>query len=108
HYYRATLKWLPALARVLPLESSGILEKIGKYNQGELEDPNLESVRYEGYYLLGRYYYAQGSLNPQNFKQAIDLFARVPLESEVFVRAKFFEGITRVRQGDGKGAAEAF
>ncbi|HJZ87375.1 MAG TPA: tetratricopeptide repeat protein [Polyangia bacterium] len=101
-YYNATLKWLSSLSRVLP-DSAGILEKIGKYNKGELEQPALESVRNELYYLLGRYFYTQGK-----FKEAVDLFAQVPLDSEFFVKAKFFEGVTHVRERDGKGAAESF
>jgi tetratricopeptide (TPR) repeat protein len=101
-YYNATLKWLASLSRVLP-DSAGILEKIGKYNKAELEQPALESVRNELYFLLGRYYYTQG-----NFKEAVTLFNQVPLESEYFVKAKFFEGVTHVRELDGKAAAESF
>ena len=101
-YYNATLKWLASLSRVLP-DSAGILEKIGKYNKGELEQPALESVRNELYFLLGRYFYTQG-----NFKEAVSLFNQVPLESEFFVKAKFFEGVTHVRELDGKAAAESF
>jgi tetratricopeptide (TPR) repeat protein len=101
-YYNATLKWLASLSRVLP-DSAGILEKIGKFNKGELEQPALESVRNELYFLLGRYFYTQG-----NFKEAVSLFNQVPLESEFFVKAKFFEGVTHVRELDGKAAAESF
>src|SRR4051812_29769049 len=36
-YHAITLKWLAALAKVLP-ESAGILEKIGKYSREDLED----------------------------------------------------------------------
>src|SRR5262249_11782950 len=94
-YYNATLKWLASLSRVLP-ESAGILEKIGKYNKGELEQPALESVRHELSYLLGRYYYTQG-----NFKEAVALFQQVPLENEFYAKAKFFEGVTYFRQASG-------
>src|SRR5215471_5095813 len=40
-YYNATLKWLASLSRQLP-DSTGILEKIGKYNKAELDQPALE------------------------------------------------------------------
>jgi TolA-binding protein len=39
-YYNATLKWLASLSRQLP-DSTGILEKIGKYSKADLEQPAL-------------------------------------------------------------------
>lgn len=101
-YHNATLKWLAALSRVLP-ETSGILEKIGTYDAAELEQPVLEDVRDELYYLLGRHYYIRGE-----FDQAIALFTRVRRDSPFFLRAKFFEGVTYVRKYEGKPAVEAF
>ena len=58
-YYQKTLQWLASLSRLLP-ETAGILEKIGKYTTSRLDQPALEPVRDELYYLLGRYYYAKG------------------------------------------------
>jgi tetratricopeptide (TPR) repeat protein len=101
-YHHATLKWLAALSRVLP-ETSGILEKIGTYDPAELEQPVLENERDELYYLLGRHYYVRGE-----FDQAIGLFTRVRRESPIFLRAKFFEGVTYVRKYEGRPAVEAF
>src|SRR5262249_21003321 len=101
-YHGITLKWLAALAKVLP-ESAGILEKIGKYSREDLEDPTLDSVRAELYYLLGRHYYREG-----NFDQAIELFQKVPRESEFYIKAKFFEGVTFVRKYEGAPAINAF
>jgi tetratricopeptide (TPR) repeat protein len=101
-YHNATLKWLAALSRVLP-ETSGILEKIGTYDPAELEQPVLEDVRDELYYLLGRHYYIRGE-----FDQAVALFTRVRRENPFFLRAKFFEGVTYVRKFEGKPAIEAF
>ena len=43
-----------------------ILEKVGKYQRTELDQPALEAVRWELYYLLGRYHYTQGQ-----FSQAV-------------------------------------
>src|SRR5207245_10653181 len=71
-YYHATLKWLASLSRQLP-DSTGILEKIGKYNRAELDQPALEKVRDELYFLLGKFYYQKG-----NFKEAVELFGTVP------------------------------
>lgn len=101
-YYNATLKWLASLSRQLP-ESAGILKKIGKYERAQLEQPALEKVRDELYYLLGRWHYSQG-----NFKEAIGLFAAVPTGSEYFAKAKFMEGIAHVRTYKARPAADAF
>lgn len=101
-YYSNTLKWLAALAKVLP-ESAGILEKIGKYTREDLEKPELDSVRSELYFLLGRHYYREGNLD-----QAVELFALVPRESEFYINAKFLEGVTHVRKYEGAPAIEAF
>ncbi len=101
-YYNATLKWLASLSRKLP-ESAGILKKIGQYNRAQLEQPALEAVRSELFYLLGRWHYSQG-----DFKEAVSLFAAVPTSSEFFAKAKFMEGITHVRNYQGRPAAQAF
>jgi tetratricopeptide (TPR) repeat protein len=84
-------------------ESAGVLEKIGVYTRAELEQPVLEPVRNELYYLLGRFHYSKN-----NFKEALGLFALVPESSEFFGPAKFFEGITHVRENRGKDASESF
>jgi tetratricopeptide (TPR) repeat protein len=101
-YYNATLKWLASLSRQLP-DSTGILEKIGKYNRAELDQPALEKVRDELYFLLGKFYYQKNS-----FKQAVELFSAVPTSSEFYVQAKLFEGATHVREYQAKPAVEAF
>src|SRR5262249_46471642 len=104
-YHAATLKWLAALSRVLP-ETSGILEKIGTYDERALEDPSLASVKNELYFLLGRHYYRRGGEG--DFDKAIRLFQKVSREDEFFIKAKFFEGVTYVRKYEGKPAVDAF
>ncbi|WP_428267478.1 tetratricopeptide repeat protein [Haliangium sp.] len=101
-YHSASLKWMAALSRVLP-ETSGILEKIGAYDAAELEQPVLDDVRDELYYLLGRHFYLRGE-----FDQAVALYNRVNRQSPFFLRAKFFEGVTYVRKYEGAPAIEAF
>ena len=101
-YYNATLKWLASLSRQLP-DSTGILEKIGKYNRTELDQPALEKVRDELYFLLGKFYYQKGQ-----FKEAVELFNTVPTSSEFYVQAKLFEGATHVREYQAKPAVESF
>ncbi len=80
-----------------------MLEKIGKYTRSDLDQPALEPVRDELYYLLGRYHYQKG-----NFKEAVELFSSVPAKSEFYPRAKFLEGLTHVREYHGKIAADSF
>lgn len=104
-YHGATLKWLAALSRVLP-ETSGILEKIGTYDQSALDDPSLASVQDELYFLLGRHYYKKGGEG--DFEKAIELFQKVSRDSEFFIKAKFFEGVTYVRKYEGRPAVDAF
>ena len=101
-YYNATLKWLASLSRQLP-DSTGILEKIGKYNRAELDQPALEKVRDELYFLLGKFYYQKGS-----FKEAVELFDSGADASEFYVQAKLFEGATHVREYQAKPAVESF
>jgi tetratricopeptide (TPR) repeat protein len=101
-HYNETLKWLASLSREVP-DSSGILDKIGKYDRKELEQPALESVRDELYFLLGKYHYTKGK-----FKEAVSLFNMVPSQSPYYVQAKLFEGATHVREYNAKPAREAF
>jgi hypothetical protein len=104
-YHGTTLKWLAALSRVLP-ETSGILAKIGSYDISALSDPSLASVHDELLFLLGRHYYARGG--DGDFDKAIALFKQVSRDSEFFIKAKFFEGVTYVRKYEGKPAVDAF
>ncbi|HEX3766174.1 MAG TPA: hypothetical protein VHW23_46080 [Kofleriaceae bacterium] len=104
-YHGATLKWLAALSRVLP-ETSGILEKIGSYDSAALSDPSLAQVHDELLFLLGRHFYRRGG--DGDFDKAIALFRQVPRNSEFFIKAKFFEGVTYVRKYEGKPAVDAF
>jgi len=104
-YHGATLKWLAALSRVLP-ETSGILEKIGTYDPSRLNDSSLATVKDELLFLLGRHYYRKGG--DGDFDKAISLFQQVSRQSEFFIKAKFFEGVTFVRKYEGKPAVDAF
>ena len=104
-YHGAALKWLAALSRVLP-ETSGILEKIGTYDPKALDDPSLASVKDELLFLLGRHYYRHGG--DGDFEKAIGLFDQVDRNSEFYIKAKFFAGVTYVRKFEGKPAVDAF
>jgi hypothetical protein len=101
-HYNETLKWLASLSREVS-DSAGVLDKIGKYNRAELEQPALESVRDELYFLLGKYNYNKGK-----FKEAVSLFGAVSPKSEFYVQAKLFEGATHVREYQAKPAVDSF
>jgi hypothetical protein len=74
-----------------------VLDKIGKYNRAELDQPALETVRDELYFLLGKYNYNKGK-----FKEAVSLFNAVSPKSEFYVQAKLFEGATHVREYEAR------
>jgi len=100
--YNETLQWLASLTHQ-PVDTAVVLEKIGKYNRQELEAPQLEAVRDELYFLLGKYNYNKGK-----FQEAVSLFNLVPDKSAFYPQAKLFEGATYVRQYTAKPAVEAF
>jgi tetratricopeptide (TPR) repeat protein len=104
-YHAAALKWLAGLSRVLP-ETSGILKLIGSYDASALEEPLLKDVRQELYYLLGRHFYSRGGEG--DFDKALQLFGNVSKESEFYIKAKFFSGVTHVRKFEGQPAIDAF
>jgi len=101
-HYNETLQWLAALTRDVP-DSAGVLEKIGKYDRSELENPQLAAVRDELYFLLGKFNYQKNK-----FKEAVELFNMVNPKSPFYVQAKLFEGATHVREYNAKPAVEAF
>ncbi|MEM9193225.1 MAG: hypothetical protein AAGF12_28885 [Myxococcota bacterium] len=104
-YFDQTLQWLAQLASQLP-EPAGIIEKIGRYGVEQLEQfntPDSAALYSHLLYLMGRYKYQQGG-----FEEAIQLFGRVADESEFYVQAKFFEGISYVRMRRAQPAIRAF
>ena len=121
-YHKATLRWLAALSNVLP-ESAKVLDKIGTYEPEDLEDASLAKVRDELYYLLGRQMFkstqdSEGVADADKEKdeadkisrldKALALFERVDENHPMYLRAKFMEGVTYVRQYKAKPAADAF
>jgi tetratricopeptide (TPR) repeat protein len=101
-HYNETLQWLAALTRDVP-DSAGVLEKIGKYDRAELDNPQLSAVRDELYFLLGKFNYTKNK-----FKESVELFNMVNPKSPFYVQAKLFEGATHVREYNAKPAVEAF
>jgi tetratricopeptide (TPR) repeat protein len=101
-YYQLTLPWLASLSRVLP-EGAGVLELVGKYRADSLEAEQFDGVRDELYYLLGRYNYQKGDLG-----QAIALLSLVPENSDFFIPAQYFLGVSETREFHGSEAVSAF
>ena len=103
-FFSETLEWLGKLASKLP-ESSGIIEKVGRYGVGALEefkekDPGLYN---QLLYLMGRHLYSQAS-----FRQAIDVFQEVDPRAKQYTYAKFFEGISFIRMRKARPAIASF
>lgn len=104
-YFDASLQWLAELATQLP-EPAGIIEKVGRYSLDQLNQfntPKNKGLYNHLLYLMGRYQYDQG-----NFDQAIQILSKVEPSSKYYVKAKFFEGITHVRQRQARPAIAAF
>ena len=99
-----TLEWLGLLASKLP-ESSGIIEKVGRYGIGALEEfkEKNPALYNQLLYLMGRHLYAQAS-----FRQAIDVFQEVAPNSAPYTYAKFFEGISFIRMRKARPAIASF
>ena len=104
-YFEQTLRWLAQLASQLP-EPAGIIEKVGRYGVDQLDQFNRGESRdlyHQLLFLMGRYKYNQGE-----FDEAIELFGRVREGSPLFVKAKFFEGISHVRNRRAQPAIRSF
>jgi tetratricopeptide (TPR) repeat protein len=103
-YFSETLEWLGLLASKLP-ESSGIIEKVGRYGIGALEEfkDKAPGLYNQLLYLMGRHLYAQAS-----FRQAIDVFQEVHPSSAPYTYAKFFEGISFIRMRKARPAIASF
>lgn len=104
-YFGQTLQWLAQLASQLP-EPAGIIEKVGRYGTDQLDQFNTAEnadLYNQLLYLMGRFKYQQGE-----FEEAITLFQRVNSNSNYYVNARFFEGITHVRMRRAQPAVTAF
>lgn len=105
NYFGQTLQWLAQLATQLP-EPAGIIEKVGRYGVDQLDQFNTpESADLYNHliYLMGRYKYQQ-----LEFEEAVSLFQRVDRQSDHYVYARFFEGISHVRLRRAQPAIGAF
>lgn len=103
--FRETLLWLAKLATQLP-EPADIIERVGKYNDSQLErfDNNQQRDLYwQLNYMLGRYKYRN-----RQYQDAIRLFAKVDKDSEYYVKSQFFAGISYVQLRKSVPAVKSF
>lgn len=104
-YFEASLRWLAMLAERLP-EPSDVITAVGRYDAaqlGQLDTPETREHYAHLTYLLGRARYAEGRL-----EEAVRLLRRVPERSRHGLEARFFEGVSHVRQRRARPALAAF
>lgn len=100
-----TLLWLAKLATQLP-EPADIIERVGKYSDEEIarfDNPQQKDLYWSLNYMLGRYKYRN-----RQYEDAIRLFQRVDRDSQYYVQAQFFTGISYVQARKSVPAIKAF
>ncbi|MDP3276505.1 MAG: tetratricopeptide repeat protein [Deltaproteobacteria bacterium] len=104
-YFASTLQWLAQLASQLP-EPADIIRRVGRYSPEQLNQFNNAESRdlyNQLLFLLGRAKYNDG-----NFEEAVGLFNQVQRNSSFYVQARFFMGISHVRNHRSQPAIDAF
>ncbi|MFC1642762.1 hypothetical protein ACFL5O_08775 [Myxococcota bacterium] len=92
--FKETLLWLAKLATQLP-EPADIIERVGKYTDTEIarfDNEQQRNLYWQLNYMLGRYKYRN-----RQYPEAVRLFNMVDRESEYYVKAQFFSGISYVQ-----------
>ena len=103
--FRETLLWLAKLATQLP-EPADIIERVGKYTDEQISrfnNPQQRELYWQLNYLLGRYKYRN-----RQYEEAIRLFQKVDLDSQYYVQAQFFSGVSYVQLRKSVPAIKAF
>ena len=103
--FKETLLWLAKLATQLP-EPADIVERVGKYSDKELhrfDNAQQRDLYWQLNYMLGRYKYRN-----RQYEEAIRLFAKVDPDSEYYVKAQFFAGISYVQLRKSVPAVKSF
>src|SRR5262245_39840386 len=95
-YHTAALKWFAALARVVPKD----LEAFAGYPANAFDDPSLESVRDELFYLR-----ALGKLNRGDLANAALAAGKVSKQSAFSSRARLLEALVGARMTKPNAAA---
>jgi predicted negative regulator of RcsB-dependent stress response len=103
--FKETLLWLAKLATQLP-EPADIIERVGKYTDEQVarfDNAQQRDLYWQLNYMLGRYKYRN-----RQYEEAIRLFQRVDRNSEFYVKAQFFTGISYVQLRKSAPAVKAF
>jgi hypothetical protein len=103
--FNETLLWLAKLATDLP-EPADIVERVGKYNDAQIDkfnNANQRELYWQLNYLLGRYKYRN-----RQYDDALRLFKKVDHQSKYYVRGQFFSGISNVQLRRSVPAVESF
>ncbi|MCH2108581.1 MAG: hypothetical protein MK135_04585 [Polyangiaceae bacterium] len=103
--FNETLLWLAKLSLDLP-EPADIISQLGKYSEEDLarfDNKSQRSLYWKLNYFLGRYQYRNAA-----YEEAIKLFARVNSESEDYVKAQFFTGVSYIQLRKSVKAVESF
>jgi len=103
--FNETLLWLAKLATDLP-EPADIVERVGKYNDGQIDkfnNPNQRELYWQLNYLLGRYKYRN-----RQYDDSLRLFSKIDRQSKYYVRGQFFSGISNVQLRRSVPAVQSF
>ncbi len=103
--FNETLLWLAKLATDLP-EPADIVERVGKYNDTQIDKFNNKSQQelyWQLNYLLGRYKYRS-----RQYDDALRLFGKVSRDSKYYIKSQFFSGISNVQLRRSIPAVQSF
>jgi hypothetical protein len=103
--FNETLLWLAKLATDLP-EPADIVERVGKYNDSQIDKFNNSNQRelfWQLNYLLGRYKYRN-----RQYDDALRLFSKVDRQSKYYIKSQFFSGISNVQLRRSVPAVQSF
>jgi tetratricopeptide (TPR) repeat protein len=103
--FKETLLWLAKLATQLP-EPADIIERVGKYTDSQIarfDNAQQRDLYWQLNYMLGRYKYRN-----RQYPEAVRLFNMVDRESEYYVKAQFFAGISYVQLRKSVPAIKCF
>lgn len=103
--FSESLMWLAKLATDLN-EAADIISHVGKYSDEQIarfDNANQKELYWKLNYMMGRYKYRQGE-----YSEAIRLFNSVNSESEDYVKAQFFTGVSYIQVRKSADAVKAF
>jgi hypothetical protein len=103
--FNETLLWLAKLATDLP-EPADIVERVGKYNDAQIDkfnNSNQRELYWQLNFLLGRYKYRN-----RQYDDALRLFSKVDRHSKYYVKSQFLGGVSNVQLRRSVPAVQSF